>query len=320
MSTSQMLKGILEGCLLAIISEGEIYGYEMSEKLAKYGFTMASEGSIYPLLIRMQKEGLITSVMKESLSGPKRKYYTLTEKGEEALGEFMDRWEAMQSSVERLLEGKEKIMLSSEARKFLLDMRLFLMAKSVKESDIENFLEDAELHLIEGESEGKSVENIFGSSPKEYAHELVKVMERDRQETWKQIGFTVMNIVSFWIIASILIVNNGMLQISLIQCIGYSFSLILVVIGPNFLLRKMTFVTSFTKTWFSMWSLVMIAPLFLLGAVTILDVIYPTKMLTFTEVQSYIVAGGIFIITVAINIYFEGWFKNLYLIIPLSIM
>ncbi len=59
MSTSQMLKGILEGCLLAIISEGEIYGYKMSEKLAKYGFTMASEGSIYPLLIRMQKEGFI---------------------------------------------------------------------------------------------------------------------------------------------------------------------------------------------------------------------------------------------------------------------
>ena len=211
-------------------------------------------------------------------------------------------------------------MLSREARKFLLDMRLFLTAKSVKESDIENFLEDAELHLIEGESEGKSVEDIFGSSPKEYAHELVKVMEKDRRETWKQIGFTVMNIVSFWIIASILIVNNGMLQISLIQCIGYSFSFILVVIGSNFLLRKMTFVTSFTKTWFSMWSLVMIAPMFLLGAVTILDVIYPTKMLTFTEVQSYIVSGGIFIITVTINIYFEGWFKNLYLIIPLSIM
>ena len=62
-----------------------------------------------------------------------------------------------------------------------------------------------------------------------------------------------MNIVSFWIIASILIVNYGMLQISLIQCIGYSFSFILVVIYSNFLLRKMTFVTSFSKTWFSMW-------------------------------------------------------------------
>ncbi len=117
----------------------------------------------------------------------------------------------------------------------------------MKESDIESFIEDAELHLIEGESDGKSVEEIFGSSPKEYANELVKVMERDRQETWKQIGFTVMNIVSFWIIASILIVNNGLLQMSLIQCVGYSLSLILVVIGPNFLLRKMTFVTSFTK-------------------------------------------------------------------------
>ncbi|WP_144501730.1 DUF1129 domain-containing protein [Bacillus thuringiensis] len=211
-------------------------------------------------------------------------------------------------------------MLSREARKFLLDMRLFLKAKSVKESDVENFLEDAELHLIEGESEGKSVEDIFGSSPKEYANELVKVMERDRQETWKQIGFTVMNIVSFWIIASILIVNHGMLQISLIQCIGYSFSFILVVMGPNFLLRKMTFVTSFTKTWFSMWSLVMIAPLFLMGVITVLDVIDPTKMFIFTQMQSYLLAGGIFIITVVINMYFEGWFKNLYLIIPLSIM
>ncbi|CAH2466115.1 hypothetical protein IIQ_02897 [Bacillus cereus VD118] len=52
-------------------------------------------------------------------------------------------------------------MLSSEAQKFLLDMRLFLTAKSVKESDMESFLEDAELHLIEGESDGKSVEEIL---------------------------------------------------------------------------------------------------------------------------------------------------------------
>ncbi|MGN4612342.1 DUF1129 domain-containing protein [Bacillus cereus group sp. MYBK71-2] len=211
-------------------------------------------------------------------------------------------------------------MLSNEARKFLLDMRLFLTAKGMKESDMESFIEEAELHLIEGESDGKSVEEIFGSSPKEYANELVKVMERDRQETWKQIGFTVMNIVSFWIVASILIVNNGLLQMSLIRCVGYSLSLILVVIGPNFLLRKMTFVTSFTKTWFSMWFLVMIAPMFLMGVVTVLDVIYPTKLFTFTQMQSYILAGGIFIITVAINIYFGGWFKNLYLIIPLFIM
>lgn len=59
-----------------------------------------------------------------------------------------------------------------------------------------------------------------------------------------------------------------------------------------------------------MWSLVIIAPMFLIGAVTILDVIYPTKMFIFTQMQSYILAGGIFIITVAINIYFNGWFKT----------
>lgn len=82
----------------------------------------------------------------------------------------------------------------------------------------------------------------------------------------------------------------------------------------------MTFVTSFSKTWFSMWFLVMIAPMFLMGVIMVLDVIYPTKMFIFTQMQSYLLAGGIFIITVVINMYFEGWFKNLYLIIPLSIM
>ncbi|MEB9786084.1 hypothetical protein P4J61_18900, partial [Bacillus cereus] len=91
-------------------------------------------------------------------------------------------------------------------------------------------------------------------------------------------------------------------------------------IGPNFLLRKMTFVTSFSKTWFSMWFLVMIAPMFLMGVIMVLDVIYPTKMFIFNQMQSYLLAGGIFIITVAVNMYFDGWFKNLYLIIPLSIM
>ena len=64
----------------------------------------------------------------------------------------------------------------------------------------------------------------------------------------------------------------------------------------------------------------MIAPMFLMGVIMVLDVIYPTKMFIFTQMQSYLLAGGIFIITVAVNMYFNGWFKNLYLIIPLSIM
>ena len=104
MSSSQMLKGILEGCLLAIIGKGETYGYEMIEKLELYGFTMISEGSIYPVLMRLQKEGLVDSVMKESPSGPKRKYYTLTDSGKDEYREFKTRWQHMSQSVDRLLK------------------------------------------------------------------------------------------------------------------------------------------------------------------------------------------------------------------------
>ncbi|MFT8322115.1 MAG: PadR family transcriptional regulator [Bacillus sp. (in: firmicutes)] len=104
MSSSQILKGILEGCLLSIIAKGEIYGYEMMEKLNGFGFTMVSEGSIYPLLLRMRKEGLVTTSQKELPSGgPKRKYYSLTGKGTEELEEFKKKWSTISSSVNNLL-------------------------------------------------------------------------------------------------------------------------------------------------------------------------------------------------------------------------
>lgn len=103
MSKSQMLKGVLEGCLLAVISKGEIYGYEMIEKLEEYGFTMVSEGSIYPVLLRMKKEELVYVVSKPSPQGPKRKYYSLTAKGKESLHTFMKTWNVLSTSVSHLL-------------------------------------------------------------------------------------------------------------------------------------------------------------------------------------------------------------------------
>ncbi|GGD22526.1 PadR family transcriptional regulator [Pontibacillus salipaludis] len=104
MSSSQILKGILEGCLLSIIGKGETYGYEMMEKLHASGFTMVKEGSIYPLLLRMKKEGLVATTQKQVPSGgPKRKYYSLTPKGEEELKEFKKRWSAISGSVDSLL-------------------------------------------------------------------------------------------------------------------------------------------------------------------------------------------------------------------------
>ncbi|MFD1068129.1 PadR family transcriptional regulator [Oceanobacillus locisalsi] len=104
MSSTQMLKGIIDGCLLAIIKNKEVYGYELAEKLGDYGFDSFSEGTIYPLLMRMQKEELVTSTLKKSTAGPKRKYYALTGKGEQELKNFIERWGALQNTVNSVLD------------------------------------------------------------------------------------------------------------------------------------------------------------------------------------------------------------------------
>jgi PadR family transcriptional regulator, regulatory protein PadR len=101
--TTQMLKGILDGCLLSIIKEGEIYGYELAAKLESYGFHSFSEGTIYPLLLRMQKEGLVSTTLRKSTAGPKRKYYSLSEKGEQELEQFIKRWTQLNTSVNNVL-------------------------------------------------------------------------------------------------------------------------------------------------------------------------------------------------------------------------
>lgn len=104
-----MLKGIIDGCLLAIINNKEVYGYEMAEKLESYGFTSFSEGTIYPLLLRMQKEELVKTTLKKSTAGPKRKYYSLTPKGEQELAKFNERWNDLQSNVNRVLRHEADI-------------------------------------------------------------------------------------------------------------------------------------------------------------------------------------------------------------------
>ncbi|TYS18078.1 PadR family transcriptional regulator [Rossellomorea vietnamensis] len=102
---SQMLKGILEGCILAVINESPTYGYELYVKLSGRGMDTVSEGSIYPVLLRLQKEGLIQGKMKESTSGPNRKYYTLTPAGENALEQFSLEWTKLSTSVNSIFKG-----------------------------------------------------------------------------------------------------------------------------------------------------------------------------------------------------------------------
>ncbi|WP_428910915.1 PadR family transcriptional regulator [Niallia sp. Krafla_26] len=101
---TQLLKGILEGCILAIISRQSVYGYELSMKLQEFGLVV-SEGTIYPILLRLQKEKLIRGEMRPSPTGPNRKYYFLTKAGETSLEEFKNEWEELKQPVDRLLKG-----------------------------------------------------------------------------------------------------------------------------------------------------------------------------------------------------------------------
>jgi PadR family transcriptional regulator PadR len=101
---SQILKGILEGCILAVINEKEVYGYELAQQLEKNGFQTISEGSIYPILSRMQKENWIVGEFKTSSEGPNRKYYTITTKGEIVLAQFIEKWNVIKSSVDQTIK------------------------------------------------------------------------------------------------------------------------------------------------------------------------------------------------------------------------
>lgn len=100
---SQLLKGILDGCVLAVIEKEPVYGYELSRKLQNIGLADVSEGTIYPVLLRLQKNKLITGEMKPSESGPNRKYYSLTPAGKEALIVISEEWNQLSIPINTLL-------------------------------------------------------------------------------------------------------------------------------------------------------------------------------------------------------------------------
>jgi len=102
-NSSQLLKGILEGCILKIIFKKETYGYELYNSLKIRGFDDLSEGTLYPLLIRLEKNDLLLSVSRDSPLGPKRKYYSLTKIGERELVVFCMLWNKISKSVNKIL-------------------------------------------------------------------------------------------------------------------------------------------------------------------------------------------------------------------------
>lgn len=103
---TEMLKGILEGCVLELISREQTYGYEITRKLNSLGFTDVVEGTVYTILLRLEKNGLICTERKQSELGPPRKFYTLNDAGEKHRQQFWMKWEFISS---KLLELKEKM-------------------------------------------------------------------------------------------------------------------------------------------------------------------------------------------------------------------
>jgi PadR family transcriptional regulator PadR len=92
-------------CLLALIDQEPSYGYEMVDKLQNNGLHLVSEGTIYPLLSRLQKQGFIEGYFVESTGGPPRKYYRIAEKGKAQLTDWQVEWRRLSVGVEEVLNG-----------------------------------------------------------------------------------------------------------------------------------------------------------------------------------------------------------------------
>ncbi len=105
---SQLMRGTLQGCILKIINTRTTYGYEILELLRGNGFEDLSEGTLYPLLLRLEKQGTVRSRLRPSTLGPKRKYYELTEAGKHDLAAFEAYWMHLHRCVNRIMRGGRK--------------------------------------------------------------------------------------------------------------------------------------------------------------------------------------------------------------------
>ncbi len=102
---TEMLKGTLEGIVLAILAVRAAYGYEITARLREQGFTDIAEGTVYALLVRFEQKGLVDVEKVPSEKGPPRKVYTLNAAGQQYLDEFWTSWRFLMAQLEKLHEG-----------------------------------------------------------------------------------------------------------------------------------------------------------------------------------------------------------------------
>ncbi|KAB2501629.1 DUF1129 domain-containing protein [Bacillus cereus] len=211
------------------------------------------------------------------------------------------------------------MQISKEGEKFLIDTKVYLITQGIKEEDVDAFLEDAELHLIEGEKEGKTVSNIFGDSPKEYAEELAKEMEKDKGGSIKSVLGMIIGIGGYWLLTNILFGNpNQQFTLTNVQVIGYPIVLIITIIGTVFAFRMSSFKSKLVE--FGIIYVIVMIPILLLVLLMFMNKWYGTPILKLSTMQTYILAVSIFLLLLIGEVYVLGWMGVLVLIVPLAIM
>ena len=100
---SQYKKGVLELCVLSLLSQHDYYGYDISEVLSRH--IDIADGTVYPILRKLKSDGFVTTYLSENSGGPPRKYYTLTTTGREEYARQKDAWRRFTDTVKTLLEG-----------------------------------------------------------------------------------------------------------------------------------------------------------------------------------------------------------------------
>ncbi len=104
---TEMLKGVLEGCVLEILGRGETYGYEIASSLRALGFTDVVEGTVYTILLRLEKNKLVTIEKRPSTLGPPRKFYSLNDAGRAELATFWAKWDFVSMKINELKENAQ---------------------------------------------------------------------------------------------------------------------------------------------------------------------------------------------------------------------
>ncbi len=103
--TTQLRKGLLELCILNIVGRSRVYGYDIVRQLRGVDALVVSEGTIYPILSRLKRDGLVRTSLEESPAGPARKYYELTRRGEQLLAEMNGYWDGLTRGISDLRRG-----------------------------------------------------------------------------------------------------------------------------------------------------------------------------------------------------------------------